>query len=184
MGKSGRRTINSVSLESSMTFRAVSVRVVRPSVSMNVRWSEMEEERRGMGVEKWTFLFGSNRSVARSLTCPVYARGWGIRSKGKGRKGKKTYVAPSGNRTLTSTLSYPTPSAIFGPSRKGILSTYSLPPPTLIFRRKPFRSASHPILKLYFHPPKTGYRGLISRFASRRLLRKRLVETLPMSSVK
>lgn len=56
MEERGKRTIRSVSLDSSMTLIAVRVSVVRPSVSMNVLCSDVELEMRGMGVEKWTFL--------------------------------------------------------------------------------------------------------------------------------
>jgi len=48
--------MRSVSLDSSMTLIAVSVSVVRPSVSMNVLCSDVELEMGVMGVEKWTFL--------------------------------------------------------------------------------------------------------------------------------
>ena len=45
-----RLTIKSTFLASSMTFMAVSVRVVRPMVSRKVLWVEVEVERRGREV--------------------------------------------------------------------------------------------------------------------------------------
>jgi hypothetical protein len=58
---------------------------------------------------------------------------------------EKTYSAPSGRITRSSTCSYSTPSGCFGPSRNGTLSTYPLP--VLSFRRNFFRSALHPTRK-------------------------------------
>ncbi len=73
-GFKGARTIRCVSLESSMTLSAVRLRVVRPSVSINVLWSDVELATRGMGVEKWTFLLAGSVQAIVQLWLASYAR--------------------------------------------------------------------------------------------------------------
>src|SRR3569833_403964 len=91
-----------------------------------------------------------------------------------------TYSTPSGKRIRSVTCSYSTPSTCFGPSMNGTLSTY--PPPDRR-RTKFLASEFQPMVKGYFQPPNMGYRGLISRRASRLLVRNRDVDTLPITSV-
>ena len=80
-------TNRSSSLDSSITFIAVSFRQVRPRVSMNVLWVEISSDIRGTGVWYLTFLIRVPESVI-FIELKV-----------------NTYVAPSGSIILSSTFS-------------------------------------------------------------------------------
>lgn len=97
-------TSKSRSRNSSTTLRAVRVIVVRPIVSMKVRCRLVVLETSGTEVWKRTLL---NHGV--SCIRARYMRAC------------KTYSAPSGSMIRVTTRSYSTPSACFGPSKKGTL---------------------------------------------------------------
>lgn len=67
-------TVTSLSLKSSTTLRAVSLSVVRPSVSMKVRWLSTSEEMMGIEVSYLMFLH--------SVSIFFRARGHGLHLRG------------------------------------------------------------------------------------------------------